>query len=105
MSFTKLLKDTVTISRLTVGVGVQKTYVAYATSVKAFVQPLGAEQSALHGHAMGKAYKMYIDVIGIEAGDKVIFGNQDYRVQGVEDFNFTVTTRKYQLAIMTKEDS
>lgn len=105
MSFTNLLKDTVTISRLTAGVGVQKTYVAYATNVKVFIQPLSAEQSSLHGLAMGKGYKMFSDVIGVAAGDKVVFGSQQFRVQGVEDYNFTPATYKHQLAVMTKEDS
>lgn len=105
MSFSALLKDTITVSRLTAGVGVQKTYVDVATNIKAFVQPLTAEQTALHGLAMGKGYKCFIDPIGAQAGDKVMFGNQEYRVQGVEDYSFAPSKNKHELLIMMKEDS
>lgn len=105
MAFSDLLQDTITVSRLTAGVGVQKTYTAVASNIKAFVQPLTAEQNALHGLAMGKGYKCFIDVIGAQAGDKVIFGSEEYRVQGVEDYSFAPTDKKHEMLIMIKEDN
>ncbi len=105
MPFSRLLKDNVTISRLTAGTGVQKTYVTFASNIKSMVQPLGAEQSALHGLAMGKGYKMFVDVQGVEAGDKVVFGTQEFRVLGSQDYNFAGSKRKHQMLVMTKEDS
>jgi hypothetical protein len=103
--FTNLLKHTVTISRLTAGVGVQKTYTIVASALPAFIQPLNAQQSSLHGHAMGKSYKIFIDPIGVEAGDKIIdiVSNEQYRVQGVEDYDFG--SWKHQMAIIVKEES
>ncbi len=105
MAFSDLLKDTITISRLTAGVGVQKTYQAVATNIKAFVQPLTAEQNSLHGMAMGKGYKCFIDPIGAQAGDKVVFGSEEFRVQGVEDYSFAPADNPHELLIMMKEDS
>jgi len=107
MAFSKLLQHEVNIYRLTSGVGVQKTYQLVAGNVKAFVQPLTAEQNALHGLAMGKGFKCFIDPIGAQAGDKVVFtaANEEYRVQGVEEYAFTQVKNPHEMLIMVQEDS
>lgn len=107
MAFSKLLSQTATISRLQSGVGVQKTYQLVAGGVKCAIQPLTAEQTALHGLAMGKGYKIFTDPIGLQAGDKVIDDatSEEFRITGVETYAFTNVKIPHEMAVMVKEDS
>lgn len=107
MAFSRLLKQTASISRLQSGVGVQKTYVLVAGNIKCSIQPMTAEQNALHGLAMGKGYKMFYDAVAVQAGDKVIDDatGEEFRVQGVESYLTMGTGLPHESAVLAKEDS
>lgn len=85
MPFTSLLKDTLTVKRLTATTGVKRTYQTPG-AFAAMVQPLEAEQAQLRDLALGKSFKAFMDVdANILAGD--LCTDQytiEYRVQGVE---------------------
>lgn len=106
MSISRMLKHTIDISRLTAGVGVQKSYQQVDTAVPANVQPMTEEQTALHGLAMGKGWKCFVDTgVTVEAGDKIEWLTKNFRVTGVSEWQNAMSQNAHTMFIMVEEDS
>ena len=106
MAFSKLMQHEIDISRLSDSGGVKKEYIDFALGVKTFVQPLDDEATAMHGLAMGKGWKCYVDPIGIKAGDRVdwVAGGKVFTVIGVSDWGDTTQSKyPHQKVIMSEE--
>ena len=103
MAFTNLLIHTITTKRLTTSTGIKSNYTEVGP-FKCFIQPLDDQQTALHGLAMGKAFKCFTDPnLDILASDKVT--DQDgveYTVQGVK--NRSYGTFAHNEIILVNED-
>lgn len=106
MALTNMLKHTISISRLTAGAGIQKSYTVLNASVLANVQPLTEEQTALHGLAMGKGWKCFVlPTASVEAGDKIVWLAKNFRVTGVSEWQNAVSQNAHIMFIMVQEDS
>lgn len=86
--FTSLLEHTVTVKRLTSTTGGRRTYVEVGP-YPCIVQPLNAEQTMLHGLAMGRAFACYADIDDdVKTSDLAIVDDTTYHVSGVERRNY-----------------
>lgn len=69
---------------------IKKSYTTNLTSFKCHVQPLDAEVFQDVPGGFGKNWLMFCPVLDIKEGDKVtVDGTTDYRVTGVENYNFS----------------
>lgn len=84
MSFTNLLEQTATVTRLAATTGIKKAYTTIGT-YPTLIQPLSAITTPEVGMAMGKTYRAYFDITAdVRVSDGVTdnLGNV-YRVTGV----------------------
>lgn len=84
------------------GSDIKQTYVEHLDDFPCHVQPLDSEVVQDIPGGFGKNWIMFCPVVDIKEGDKVIIdGEIEYRVSGVENYNFSrnphleVTIRKF----------
>lgn len=106
MAFSKLLQHEINISRLSDSGGVKKEYLLTLSNVKTFIQPLDEETAALHGLAMGKGWKCFVDPIDIKAGDRIEWtaGGKTFTVKGVSDWGNTTQSKYPHLTVILSEE-
>ena len=69
---------------------IKKAYVSHLTSFRCHVQPLDSEVVQDIPGGFGKNWLMFCPVLDIKEGDKVVVdGTDEYRVTGVENYNFS----------------
>lgn len=84
----RLYRQTATTQREITVSGIKKAYAAHLANFKCHVQPLEPAVSEDLVGGFGKDWLMFCACLDIKEGDKVIVGSDEYRVSGVENFNF-----------------
>lgn len=85
-----LFTKTVTVRRLALvdGETVKKEYATHLAGVPCMIQPLEASISGSIPGGFGKDFLMFAGLVDIQEGDRVLDGAKEYRVVGVERFEF-----------------
>lgn len=103
MLFTGLLEQTVEVKRLTVTSGTKRAYTTVGT-YPCLLQPMGAEQTVLHGLAMGRAFKCFVDISAdILPSDSATINGKTYKVSGIKPYNFGVH-QHYELVLDLEDE-
>lgn len=68
---------------------IKKVFVSYLGAFSCHIQPLDAALSESLQGGFGKEWIMFCAVLDIKSGDKVISDSVEYRVTGVEVFDFS----------------
>lgn len=85
-----MYNNTATTARETTVSGIKKAYSAYLESFACHVQPLEQEVTSDLAGGFGQNWLMVCPVLDIREGDKVIVDEStEYRVTGVENYNFS----------------
>lgn len=72
MIFSNLLNEVITISRLTLVSGTNKSVMATVTAISVNKQSVSEEKSSLFGGVYGSVYAIYCDItVDIKEGDKI----------------------------------
>lgn len=81
--------ETVSVKRLSdVSGSNKKEFTTHIASLPAHVQPLDPEISGDIEGGFGKNWLMFCPTADIQEGDRVFRGAKEYRVTGVESFDF-----------------
>lgn len=85
----KQYNETVSVNRLSDVEGTNKrTYGVFIASVLCAIQPLDTQISGDIEGGFGKDWLMFCGTNDIQEGDRIIRGAKEYRVTGVESFDF-----------------
>lgn len=88
MSIENHYDKTATVERLATVEGNKKAFSAHLASVSCLIQPLTDEVSEDMAGGFGKDFLMLSPIVDIAEGDRVIIGEEEYRVMGTEALNF-----------------
>ena len=99
MSISKHYNHTVDVKRLQTTTGFKKEHVQTITGLRCHLQPLTAELLGSDG-ILGKDYSMFTGYVDIQEQDRVFDENgYEYRVQGVEKFDFMGQKRHIEVRL------
>lgn len=88
--FAGYLPHAASISRLGQDAGLNtQSFSIISEGVSCFLQPLDAEESVMTGLAVGQGFRCYFDTSAdIKVSDKVVIDGQEYRVNGLNNYNY-----------------
>lgn len=90
---------TAEIQRMADESGETEGYSVHLSDIPCHVQPLEAANSQDISGSFGKDWLMFCPVSDILDGDRVIIGENEYRVVGVESYEFQSRPRHMELTI------
>lgn len=79
---------TVAVKRLASDEGTVKTYATHIASLRCHIQPLDPDITTDIEGGFGKDWLLFCPVADIAEGDRIVDGDDEYRVTGVERFEF-----------------
>lgn len=88
MSISLQYNETVTVKRLAPGTGNKQAYSTHIEDLPCCIQPLDPQISSDIQGGFGKDWLMFCAPGDIAEGDRIIRGSKEYRVTGVESFDF-----------------
>lgn len=88
MPSSRMLRHTISISRLADGLGMVRQHQVIETGVPALVMPADEDSTTQYGIAIGQAYKVYVAVgHPIQVTDKLVDNRgRNFVVRGVKDY-------------------
>ena len=89
----------VDIERLTDGDGNVEEYESHIENLSCVIQPLDDSYSEDIDGNFGKSWLMFCSVQDILEGDRVVYGDIEYKVVGVESHSFLGQSRHMELTI------
>ncbi len=99
MSIDIQYNKTVKTQRFTAGAGDLESYQDNILGVRCMIQPLDESYSQDLDGSYGKDSLMFCDSADILEGDRIVDGADEYRVVGVEVFNFLGQVRHMEIRI------
>lgn len=68
--------------------GLGQKYTDYIGDFKLNIQPAGPESTVLINGVYGRTFRAFMTYSGLNINDKVVVGADEYRVKGIEPYNY-----------------
>lgn len=99
MSIENHFNKTIKTQRLAAGAGDIEGYQDNLIGVRCEIQPLEESSSQDLDGNFGKDWLMFCNAVDIQEGDRIVDGATEYRVVGVESFEFLGETKHMECRI------